>query len=118
MQADAPRPPRALDLSGSGVLGELSFLRGYTELDLANCKTLTDAGLEKIAAGCPQLASLNLHCYGSEVTDAGLEKIAAGCPQLASLDLSCCKQVTDAGLEKLAAGCPQLTSLNLFAARM
>jgi hypothetical protein len=31
------------------------------------------------------------------VTDAGLEKIAAGCPSLTSLNLAYCSSVTDAG---------------------
>jgi hypothetical protein len=47
----------------------------------------------------------------NNVTDAGLEKIAAGCPSLASLDLTDCSNVTDAGLAKIAAGCPSLASL-------
>jgi hypothetical protein len=67
------------------------------------------AWLEKIAAGCPSLASLNL-AFCNSVTDAGLEKIAAGCPSLASLSLSECFIVTDAGLEKIAAGWPRSTS--------
>jgi F-box/leucine-rich repeat protein 2/20 len=50
------------------------------------------------------LASLNLsECF--IVTDAGLEKIVAGCPSLTSLNINGCEQVTDAGLEKIAAGC-------------
>jgi F-box/leucine-rich repeat protein 2/20 len=73
---------------------------------------VTDAGLEKIAAGCPRLSSLGL-AYCSIVTDAGLEKIAAGCSSLSSLNLVSCRNVTDVGLEKIAAGCPRLASLNL-----
>jgi hypothetical protein len=57
-------------------------------------------GLEKVAAGCPNLTSLNLsHC--KNLTDVGLEKVVVGCPKLTSLNLSNCVQVTDAGLEKL-----------------
>ena len=39
-----------------------------------------------------------------EVTDKGVGKLAAGFPQLSSLDLADC-QVTDKGVGKLAAGC-------------
>jgi hypothetical protein len=38
------------------------------------------------------------------VTDAGLDKVASGCPNLSSLNLSYCEKVTDAGIEKVAAG--------------
>jgi len=40
-------------------------------LFLADCGAVTDAGLEKLAAGCPRLADVNLEwCF--KVTDAGL----------------------------------------------
>jgi hypothetical protein len=39
---------------------------------------------------------------------AGLEKVVAGCPTLASLNLSGCENLTDAGLGNVAAVCPNL----------
>jgi putative IMPACT (imprinted ancient) family translation regulator len=44
-------------------------------LDLSNCENVSDAGIEKVAAGCPILASLNL-CDCENVTDAGLQNVA------------------------------------------
>ena len=41
------------------------------------------------------------------MTDAGLRRLTAGCPNLGHLDLHGCELVTDAGLERLAAGCPK-----------
>ena len=49
------------------------------------CESVTDAGLEKIAVGCPNLRHLNLRFCGN-VTDAGLESIAAGCPDLQDIN--------------------------------
>ena len=59
-------------------------------------RNVTEAGLEKIAAGCSHLATLGL-TWCQNVTDAGLENIAAGCPHLVSLNLSYCHNVTGAG---------------------
>jgi hypothetical protein len=70
------------------------------------CTNVTDAGLEKLVVGCPNLTHKN-------VTGAGLEKVAAGCPNLASLILANWENVNDATLEKLVTGCPNLTSLDL-----
>ena len=42
------------------------------------------------------MATLNL-TYCRNVTDAGLAKVAAGCPLLATLILHNCTSVTDAG---------------------
>jgi hypothetical protein len=50
-------------------------------------------------------------CFYRNVTDAGIEKLAAGCPNLTPLNLSFRRNLTDVGLEKLAVGCPKLTSL-------
>jgi hypothetical protein len=44
-----------------GVETVVGASRGnITWLDLTGCESVTSAGLEKIAAGCPSLASLNL----------------------------------------------------------
>ena len=64
---------------------------------------VTDAGLEKLAGGCPLLTVLDLSCC--TVTDVGLRAVAAGLPRLASLKLEFCTEVSDLGLEILAAGC-------------
>ena len=47
------------------------------------------------------------------MTDEGVGKLAAGCPQLSSLYLEECSKVTDEGVGKLATGCPQLSLLDL-----
>ena len=81
--------------------------RHITSLNLTECDSVTDTGLEAIAAGYPALTSLNLTECDS-VTDKGLEAIVSGCPALTSLDLTECDSVIDTGLEAIAAGCPNL----------
>ena len=71
---------------------------------------MTDEGVGNLAAGCPQLSSLNLTSC-SKVTDEGVGKLAAGCPQLCWLGLVRCYEVTDNRVAKLAAGCLQLSEL-------
>jgi hypothetical protein len=52
-----------------------------TPLDHSYCKIITDAGLEKVAAGCSKLTSLYLdHCM--IVTNVGLNMVAKGYPIL------------------------------------
>ena len=82
-----------------------------SSLDLVECYKVTDKGVGKLTAGCLQLSSLGLG-YCSEVTDAGVGKLAADCPWLSFLNLVECYKMTDKGVGKLAAGCPQLSSLN------
>ena len=48
---------------------------------------MTDGGVKAVAAGCPNLQHLDLHCC-TNVTDGGVAAVAAGCPNLQHLDLS------------------------------
>ena len=66
-----------------------------------------------MASGCPQLLSLNIGGYRSEITDAGIRALVSGLSQLQSLDIDHCDKVTDEGIRALATGCTQLQSLNI-----
>jgi hypothetical protein len=56
----------------------------HTPLDHSYCKIITDAGLEKVAAGCSKSTSINLdHCM--IVTNVGLKIVAKGYSVLTSL---------------------------------
>ena len=71
---------------------------------LSPMRQVTDAGIEQLAAGCPNLNHLDL--WGcAEATDAGIERLAAGCPNLSYLELWGMRGGEDAGLSQLAAGC-------------
>ena len=82
-------------------------------LSLARCHRISDAGLEVLAAGAPDLRVLNLHCANGGVTDVGLAAIAASCTELEDLDITYRTRVTDRGLLDLAVGCPRLKVLCL-----
>ena len=86
------------------------------ELDVANCRLLTDAGLENLVQ-LTQLRRLNLsRCV--QVTDAGIARLVQ-CAKLADLNVSYCDQLTDAALVYISnlrelqvldiAGCWRLT---------
>ena len=86
------------------------------ELDVANCRLLTDGGLENLVQ-LTQLRRLNLsRCV--QVTDAGIARLVQ-CPKLADLNVSYCDQLTDAALVHIShlpelqvldiAGCWRLT---------
>ena len=69
--------------------------------------------MEHIAATCPRLEVLSLHCCRA-ITDVGVVAVAKGCPRLRSINLSYCTQVTAAALKTLLAKCTELTSYNDF----
>ena len=84
------------------------FLR-ITTLDVSFC---TNAGLARLAAGCPAITNLSLAgCI--QITNAGLAHLATGWPAITTLDLTGCIQITKTGLQSLAAGCPAIITLNL-----
>ena len=78
---------------------------------------VTDTGLASLAAGCPDIVTLDLidrSVMQGGVTDTGLASLAAGCTAITTLNLWGCFRVTDTGLASLAAGCTGITTLNLF----
>jgi len=70
------------------------------------------ASLSYIGEGCHNLQNLDLReCR--RVTDFGLRDIGLGCPNLKFLDLVGCAKVTDLGIVALGKGCQHLQSLDL-----
>lgn len=83
--------------------------RSLTALSLGGCQNLTDAGLNTIAAQCPNLTKIDLS--GCEnITGTGLNMIAAQCPNLTKIYLWNCPNISDAALKGLPEG---LTALSL-----
>ena len=76
------------------------------------CTDVTDEGVKDIAATCPRLEELSLHCC-RQITDVGVIAVAEGCPRLRSINLSYCTQVTAAALKTLLARCPALTTIDI-----
>ena len=79
--------------------------------------TVSDAVLFALAAGCPDLRSLNIassepdtvtpgppksHSTANTVTNAGLVALAGGCPKLQLLGIAHCRGITGAGLGRIA----------------
>ena len=94
-------------LTNTGLASIIGRFRLFVGAHLAHCNQVTDVGIKRLAASCPNLNHLDLSCC-NQVTDVGIERLAAGCPNLNHLDLGWCAKVTDVGLERLAAGCPKL----------
>ena len=75
------------------------------------CTSLTDAGVARLgAAGGADLHVLSVASC-SKLTDAAVERIAATCPALRTLNLNFCKEITDAGVRAVAEKCPELRKL-------
>jgi hypothetical protein len=83
-----------------------------TNIDLTNCRGITNDTLIQISNMCPQLEIL--YVVGCEmITDDGIVPIAEKCgQQLKTLDYSGCDQCTDAALESIVNNCNQLEILN------
>jgi hypothetical protein len=85
---------------------------GLLELDLSNCKQLTDDALKHIAKCVPRLRVLKLHGV-FPLSDKGLGYIALGCAELHTLDVGLIKHVTDVSLVPFLQLHKQLRSLNV-----
>lgn len=79
------------------------------ELNLSQCKKISDATCAALSNHCPKLQRLNLDSC-PEITDLALKDISDGCPHLTHINLSWCELLTDNGVEALARGCPELRS--------
>ncbi|XP_057792263.1 F-box/LRR-repeat protein 3 [Salvia miltiorrhiza] len=81
-----------LDVSYCTAFGDLeaaalSSAAGLRDLNLDKCLNISDAGLAKVAVGCPELRSLSLRwCFG--VTDIGIQLLSNKCLHLKRLDIS------------------------------
>lgn len=109
------------DLAGIGTsFPQLTALKiGAGEMDWATridptdpCTDVTDEGVKHIAATCPRLEELSLHCC-RQITDVGVIAVAESCPRLRSINLSYCTQVTASALKTLLARCPALTTIDI-----
>ena len=65
-----------------------------------------DPPVAQITARFPMLRVVGVGKCGRRFTDASVTALAAGCPQLTSVNLAYCNQITDASVAALAAGCP------------
>eukprot|EP00698_Gefionella_okellyi_P023796 TRINITY_DN8234_c0_g1_i1.p1 TRINITY_DN8234_c0_g1~~TRINITY_DN8234_c0_g1_i1.p1 ORF type:complete len:354 (-),score=40.00 TRINITY_DN8234_c0_g1_i1:1096-2112(-) len=79
-------------------------------LDLPDCWSITDVGIEHVANGCPFLREVNVPF--ADLSDVGLRAIAAGCTRLQKLVIGG-NGISDAGLCAIFNQCHQLSHLAL-----
>ena len=74
---------------------------------------LTDAAIQAVAQGCPQLKELNVgRC--ARLTDVSIRSLAGSCTQLESLTTRYCPLLTSAVVRALEQGCRQLKYLDMI----
>ena len=82
-------------------LGEMNLT--IQELNLSNCKEITDGGISEFLDGSIGVEYLNLSkCVN--VTSSTLQKLSESCKTLKSLLLDGCAKIDDSGLIKLSEG--------------
>jgi hypothetical protein len=95
-------------------VGRFAYL---TNLNLANCKLLTEVGLTAAFRASPELRKLNLHALNP--SDALLDVLSIVCPHLEQLHLSSANpfmgntRLTDAGVQMLTSRITGMQQLNL-----
>lgn len=91
--------------------GELMRLRRLKSLDLARCQQVRDDDLKIVLHACSGVADLNLEeC--KLISEKAFYDLARACIKLQNLNLSR-TNVTDAALVEIASRCRSLSSLNL-----
>jgi hypothetical protein len=100
-------------IDDGGIAALLAGCTALQRIDLSACVQLTNATLKALAvASGSQLLDLNVG-FMPALTDAGVEALASGCPQLMSLSLTKCVKLTDGALLSLAAHCHELQVLDV-----
>ena len=120
---------RRLDGSQRGSVSDAFFLRillhalegrvggdRITVIDVRDCRNLTDASINAIAANCPSLTELNTTgCI--LLTDEAIKAIAANCPSLTKLDVGGCSNLSAEAITAIAANCQSLKELKITGCR-
>jgi hypothetical protein len=101
-----------MSFAGDVVLQNLSErCPQLRELQIQECKLITDVGLSALTAKCPLLQHLDIR--GSSVTDKFLTTIPQHWPALRGLILCDCPNITAAGIEAVTQGCTELEALSV-----
>ncbi|MDB6080792.1 MAG: F-box/LRR-repeat protein 7-like [Chlamydiia bacterium] len=95
---------------------DLANMSGYGKqllnLELYDCESITDKGLEAIASGFTQLEALTIE-KNDHITDSGVESLTQ-CKQLIKLNFTMCELITNKGLDKIITNCPNLIHFSLL----
>ena len=83
-----------------------------SEIDIFDCKNITDVGISYLAASCSEMSRINLdNC--SLITDIGISNLALSCPLLSRVNLSYCWLITDVGISAIGSSCPLVSIIIL-----
>lgn len=72
---------------------------------------ITDAGIAKIACGCPAMEMINI-AYNDKITDSSLISLSQ-CLRLRILEIRGCPRVSTVGLSTIARACRELEVLDI-----
>lgn len=89
---------------GNGFAAKLKIL------NLRMCRTVSDASIDAIAKGCPELQEWNLGLC-NEIRLRGCVSIGLNCHNLEKLHVNRCRNLCDQGLQALRDVCKQLSVL-------
>ncbi|TEB23338.1 RNI-like protein [Coprinellus micaceus] len=85
------------------------------EIDLTDCKRLTDYAIELICTNAPKLRNLNLKgCR--QLTDATLYSVAKLGSSLQQLNVAKLSEITDKGVDAISEACRKLANIDLSGA--
>ena len=85
--------------------------RNLRSIDVSDCKSINDSGLEYLGRGCRKLKYAAFR-NDARITSKGLTKFAEGCRHLKVLNVENCDQIDNQGLIALGMNCKTLLSLN------
>ncbi|XP_022781457.1 F-box/LRR-repeat protein 20-like [Stylophora pistillata] len=81
------------------------------QIDVSDCRWLTDVVVQKVAQNCADLRDLNVEgCF--QVSDAGMNAIASNCMRLKRLNVFL-SGVSEQGFDRLLKQCPNLENVKL-----
>lgn len=78
------------------------------QLDLSECRNISDRTLSRLGSSCKQMQILNLS--GKSITDEGVTALVDGCSNLAELELVACESVSNVGIQAMF----RLSQLRVF----
>ncbi|KAI0212426.1 Dynein regulatory complex subunit 6 [Lamellibrachia satsuma] len=106
----------SLDISGCHCsdqgLSSLGNNFRLKDLNLSECTSITDLGLQKFAQQCREIERLDIsHCM--QLTDSAIKNLAFNCKMLSYLNLAGCKLLTDLSIQYLCGVCHYLAYLDI-----
>jgi F-box/leucine-rich repeat protein 13 len=107
-----------VDITGCSLTDQsLSALGNNTHLrdvNMSQCSSITDLGLQKFAQQCVWIDRLNISCC-TLITDAAIKNVVFSCRLLMHLNVAGCKLLTDLSVQYISAVCHYVLFLDISA---